>query len=292
MRRRIRAATAWSWVITMIVVPGGVELFQQGQDRRAGGRVQVAGRLVGQHHRRRGPRSPGRSPPAAARRPTAGSAGRRPGAPARPGPARQRPAGAARPRRTPAYSSPSATLSSTLWCSARKNCWNTNPIRVARSADSSRSVIRATSRPVTRTVPLVGRSRVPIRCSSVVLPDPDGPTTAASSPAATARLTSSSARTGGDPGYTFVTRSSSSTGAPPAPRAAGAHVAGTTTRCAGRQRPGHLHQAGGVVEDPGRHRHQRRVFPAPATSTAYPPGGLGQQRRHRHRQHVRGRWRW
>ena len=33
----------------------------------------------------------------------------------------------------------------------------------------------ATSRPVTRTVPVVGRSSVPIRCSSVRLPRPDGP---------------------------------------------------------------------------------------------------------------------
>jgi len=41
---------------------------------------------------------------------------------------------------------------------------------------------------------------------------PHGPTTAASSPAATDTLTRSSARTGGDPGYSFVTRSSSSTG--------------------------------------------------------------------------------
>ena len=52
-----------------------------------------------------GRRSPGRSRPAAVPRPTAGSAGRRPGARARPGPARQRPAAAARcggPRRTAA----------------------------------------------------------------------------------------------------------------------------------------------------------------------------------------------
>ena len=59
----------------------------------------------------------------------------------------------------------------------------------ARSPANWRSVIAAASRPVMRTVPLVGLSRVPIRCSSVDLPDPDGPTMAASSPAATARLT-------------------------------------------------------------------------------------------------------
>ena len=53
---------------------------------------------------------------------------------------------------------------------------------------------------MTRTAPVVGWSRVPIRCSSVVLPDPDGPTTATSSPAATAKLTPRSAGTGGEPG--------------------------------------------------------------------------------------------
>jgi hypothetical protein len=87
-----------------------------------------------------------------------------------------------------------------LSCSDRKNCWNTNPIEAARSPDSSRSDSAAMSMPVTRTVPVVGLSRVPIRCSSVDLPDPDGPTTATSSPAATAKLTPRSAGTGGEPG--------------------------------------------------------------------------------------------
>ena len=103
-------------------------------------------------------------------------------------------------RLTPAYSSASATLSSALWCSARKNCWNTNPIAVARSAATCRSLSAAASRPVTRTVPAVGRSRVPIRCSSVDFPDPDGPAMATSSPAATVKLTPRSAGTGGEPG--------------------------------------------------------------------------------------------
>ena len=40
----------------------------------------------------------------------------------------------------------------------------------------------ATSSPVIRTRPLVGRSRVPISCSRVVLPDPEGPTIPTSSP--------------------------------------------------------------------------------------------------------------
>ena len=152
MRRRIRAATAWSWVITMIVVPCGVELLQQRQDGRAGGGVEVAGGLVGQHHRRRP--AIARAIATRCRCPPDSWVGRARGPVPEPDPVqrvqRQPPPLA---RRTPAYSSPSATLPSTLWCSARKNCWNTNPIRDARSAASSRSVIRATSRPVTRTVP-------------------------------------------------------------------------------------------------------------------------------------------
>jgi hypothetical protein len=67
----------------------------------------------------------------------------------------------------------------------------------ARSPDSSRSDRAATSWPVTRTVPAVGRSKVPIRCSSVDLPDPDGPATATSSPSATAKLIPRNATTGG-----------------------------------------------------------------------------------------------
>ncbi len=47
------------------------------------------------------------------------------------------------------------------------------------------------------TTPALGRSSVPITCSSVVLPEPDGPTIATSSPSRTAKLTSRSAYTGG-----------------------------------------------------------------------------------------------
>src|SRR6266487_4186826 len=118
---------------------------------------------------------------------------------------------------TRAYNSPSATLSIAVMCSARKNCWNTKPIRRARSQASSRSDIRATSRPVIRTVPESGRSSVPITCSSVDFPDPEGPATATSSPARTARSTPASATTGGWPGYVLVTAASSSTGPDPYP---------------------------------------------------------------------------
>jgi len=39
--------------------PGGVQLLQQGQDRGAGSRVQVPGRLISQHHRRTASDRPG-----------------------------------------------------------------------------------------------------------------------------------------------------------------------------------------------------------------------------------------
>ena len=161
-----------------------VEFFQQGQDGGAGGRVQVAGRLVGQHHRRASPATARaiatrcRSPPdswvgraaALCASPTRSSAASgQPPPRGRGGPRRT----AARRRRCPARSG--ARRGRTAGTRTRSG----SPAAPA----SSRSAIRATSRPVTRTVPVVGRSRVPIRCSSVVLPDPDGPTTATSSPA-------------------------------------------------------------------------------------------------------------
>ncbi|CAM5262282.1 hypothetical protein STANM309S_03343 [Streptomyces tanashiensis] len=70
-------------------------------------------------------------------------------------------AAAARARRRrsgiPAYSRPSATESRTGTPTARWNCWKTKPIRVARSAETSRSVSSATSWPSTRTWPADGR---------------------------------------------------------------------------------------------------------------------------------------
>ena len=57
----------------------GVQLAQQREDLGAGARVEVAGRLVGEHDRRPRRRAPGRSPPAGARRPTARPAGGRAG---------------------------------------------------------------------------------------------------------------------------------------------------------------------------------------------------------------------
>ena len=60
----------------------------------------------------------------------------------------------------------------------------TTPITRARSAEA----IVLTSRPLTRTSPRLGSSRPIIRCSSVVLPLPDGPVIATDSPGSTVRL--------------------------------------------------------------------------------------------------------
>src|SRR4029453_18358469 len=76
----------------------------------------------------------------------------------------------------------------------RKNCWNTKPIRPARSADSSRSDSAETSCPSIRTVPALGRSSVPSRFSTVDLPEPDGPTIATRSPYRMDRQTPRGAR--------------------------------------------------------------------------------------------------
>ena len=180
--------------------PQVVEFLEEPQDGLSGRLVEVAGGLVGEHDGRAARPGLGRWPPAGAARPRAGWAGRevaRPGRPvrgrrgrgraARPGVPRRR--GGRRPR-----------CRARSWCSARKNCWNTKPIRVARSAASSRSESRSTSRPVTRTCPELGRSKVPIRCNSVVLPDPDGPTMPTSSPWSTAKETPRRAVTGGSLG--------------------------------------------------------------------------------------------
>ena len=67
----------------------------------------------------------------------------------------------------------------------------------ARNAASRRSSRPAMSIPPMRTVPAVGRSSVPMMCRSVVLPDPDGPTIATSSPRRTEKDTPRRASTGG-----------------------------------------------------------------------------------------------
>src|SRR5262249_45016614 len=75
----------------------------------------------------------------------------------------------------------------------RLNDWNTNPIRSRRSRASARSDMPARSIPSSVTDPDVGRSRPAAQCSSVDLPDPDGPITAVKLPLPKPSVTASSA---------------------------------------------------------------------------------------------------
>ena len=61
--RRACAATSFSWVISTIVRPEPVEPVQHGEHVGSGLGVEVAGRLVGQHQRRRGHQRPGHRDP-------------------------------------------------------------------------------------------------------------------------------------------------------------------------------------------------------------------------------------
>ena len=138
------------------------------------------------------------------------SAGRWPARPDRPTSASASAAAARRSRAgIPRYSSPVATLSSAVSVGTRKNCWNTNPIRSARTPDNALSGSPSTASPATLTLPAVGRSRVPAMASIVDLPDPDGPTIAVNSPVPIVTVTDLSAATGGDPGCSLDTPMSS-----------------------------------------------------------------------------------
>ncbi len=176
-----------SWVITMIVAPSSLQLLRAGRARLAGGTVEVAGRLVGEHDRRLADQRAGDRDALALDRLRAASGGRaaRSARPTRVERAarllaalieRSRRRRAARRRRYRA----------TLSCSARKNCWKTNPIRVARRAASSRSESRRNIEPGD---PYAAAARPVKRAHQVQqrrsCPDPDGPTTASSSPAVT-----------------------------------------------------------------------------------------------------------
>jgi hypothetical protein len=94
-----------------------------------------------------------------------------------------------------AASAPNWTFSLAVNPGKMLNAWNTKLTVWRRKAKRSRRDARLMSVPFTRTVPSVEVSRAPMRFSSVVLPDPDGPSTTTNSPGSTRRSTSSSAVT-------------------------------------------------------------------------------------------------
>ena len=175
--RAQRAASAGSWVMTnrvvcRLVVPGE----QQVHDLRAGGRIEVAGRLVGEDQRGRGRPARGRWRPAAARRRRAGRDSGRCGGRGRPPPARcgrarrrrSRPPAPAAPRHSPARSSSAAGGRP----GGRCRCARAAP----RASASSSSA--AKSSPATSTDPAVGRSSPERIAISDDLPEPEGPSSA------------------------------------------------------------------------------------------------------------------
>ena len=93
----------------------------------------------------------------------------------------------------PASWAGSSTLSATVRSSSRLKNWKMIPTCRARNLASAVSPSVSIRSPATVTVPDVGLSRPATRLSSVDFPLPDGPMTAATSPAATVRLTSASA---------------------------------------------------------------------------------------------------
>ena len=227
------------------------------EDRRAVLGLQLAEELRGSSRRspcrgcrsarRRGRapavrRGPGRSPRADARRRTGRPAGASSDAPARRvrAPPPRRPAvpvpgsrgrAGRRPRCRARSRPPSGRTAGTRTRSATPE-----------APDSCRSDSPARSCPAIRTVPSVARSSVPMRWSSVDLPEPDGPTIAASSPSSTRRSTPRRASTGGVPGYRFVTPASSTTAlttAPPRCRPRRARRRGPRPSRPGRSRARH-----------------------------------------------------
>ena len=88
------------------------------------------------------------------------------------------------------------TFSAAVRVGMRLNCWKTNPISSLRIRVRLLSEAEPISLPSKRMVPLVGVSRAPSSCSSVLFPDPLGPSIDTNSPGWMSRSTSWRARTG------------------------------------------------------------------------------------------------
>ena len=151
-----------------------VHALEQADDLPAGGLVELAGRLVREQQRRAvGERARDRD----ALHLAAGQLRRPMIAPcARPDVVEQ----LARAARRSAFDAPASACGSSMFSQAvsigsRKNRWNTKPMRVSRMRLRSDSGSVLTSRPSKTSVPALGGSTQPRMCSSVDLPQPDGP---------------------------------------------------------------------------------------------------------------------
>ena len=162
--------------IRTVAAEAGVEVADEREDLVAGLRVEIAGRLVGEQDRRidRQRARDGDALALAARQLVGqmrrGGGRAAPGAAAR-GRAR-RPSCRGQPRRC----SGRPTFSRHDSVGSRLKNWKMKPILSRRTRVSSSSDRPARRSPSMRTSPEVGRSRPPMRLSSVDLPEPDGPT--------------------------------------------------------------------------------------------------------------------
>ncbi len=167
-------------------------------------------------------------------------------------------------RPTPASSSGCSTFSAAVRESISSKCWKTMPIelRARRTSSAGRSV---STRPSTVTDPDVGRSSRLTSRIRVLLPDPEGPTTPAKSPAGTLRSTPSRATTSAPPrrpGKTLRTSFSSITGMGFLEQGRRPRAVRLVSWSPGRGRRG--------VHGPstGRRRQRQRELAVPAWSTA------------------------
>ena len=180
--RSAQAAADGSCVTITSVRPPLVDgVAQQREHLAAGARVQRAGRLVGEHDLRLGDeRARDRDALLLAARQLRGPVAR-PVAEADAARARRATAGAA--RRRPASRDGSATFCSAVSAPSRLNDWKTKPMLLAAQAGERLLARgrRARGRRGARGPP-VGRSSPAANCSSVDLPEPDGPMTAVNVP--------------------------------------------------------------------------------------------------------------
>ena len=160
---------------------GARQLEQQVHDLLAGGAVEIAGRLVGQQQLRPADEGARHRHPLllAARKLGRIVAEAMAEADALAAPPRR--SSKASPR--PANSSGSATFSCAVMVGMRWKPWNTMPIWSRRRRARASSSSGPRSRPATSTRPDVARSSPPATIIRLDLPAPEGPTTAAISPA-------------------------------------------------------------------------------------------------------------
>ena len=204
-RRRVRASRSGSTVMPLSVF----SLWNRAMISMTGARIErcpwarrPAGSAQG-----RSP-TPGRSPRAAAARPTAGwdSARTRSPSPTAASISLARRWRSAVFSVEPPYSIGSSTLSSAVVRDSRLKPWNTKPIFLLRTPARSFFVIVDTSWPSRKYWPEVGRSRQPMMCMNVDLPEPDAPVTVMNSPRAMSRLMPRSALTWCSPTTKVLTR--------------------------------------------------------------------------------------